>query len=307
MTTPLHGILNLCKPTGPTSHDCVARVRRALQVKRVGHAGTLDPLASGVLVIGVGNGTRILEYLQSLPKVYRAGLVLGLETDTQDVTGTTVATANAGSITEEAVRAALEPFRGEILQVPPMYSALKSGGKKLYELARQGETVEREPRPVTLYEIELLHFTPGERAEAEIRVRCSAGTYIRTLCHDLGHILGVGGAMSTLEREAVGGFTVETALPLEQLAPDLSLMPLAAALEHLPSLTVDAAQATRLAHGQFIPAPEDTPNGPLRVLDEEGELRAIAVAHGHGEARLLSPEKVFLPEPSTGKVGPSEG
>jgi tRNA pseudouridine55 synthase len=294
VTSALHGILNLYKPTGPTSHDCVARVRRALQVKRVGHAGTLDPLASGVLVIGVGNGTRILEYLQGLPKVYRAGFVLGLETDTQDVTGTTLSAADASAVTEDAIREALEAFRGEILQVPPMFSALKTGGKKLYELARQGETVEREARPVTIYELELLSFTPGERASGEIRVRSSAGTYVRTLCHDLGRALGVGGAMSALEREAVGGFTVANALPLEEVSPDLPLTPLASALEHLPCLVVDAEQSTRLAHGQFISAPDSVPDGPIRVLSEEGELRAIALVHGHGEARLLAPEKVFL-------------
>lgn len=306
MTAAFHGILNLRKPTGPTSHDCVARVRRALHVKRVGHAGTLDPLASGVLVIGVGNGTRILEYLQGLPKTYLAGLVLGQDTDTQDITGITVATADASAVTEAAVRAALEPFRGEILQVPPMFSALKSGGKKLYELARQGETVEREPRPVTIYEMELLRFAPGERAEAEIRIRCSAGTYVRTLCHDLGQTLGVGGTMSSLVREAVGGFTVEEALPLDAVEPGLPLVPLATALAHLPCLVVDAAQSTRLAHGQFIPAPEGLPDGPIRVLSEDGELRAIALVHGHGEARLLSPEKVFLPESGTSETDASE-
>jgi tRNA pseudouridine55 synthase len=293
VAAPRHGILNLHKPPGPTSHDCVARVRRVLGEKRVGHAGTLDPMASGVLVVGVGHGTRVLEYLQGLPKVYRAGLVLGLETDTQDTTGAALAERDASGVTEEQFRAALARFEGEILQVPPMFSALKSGGKKLYELARRGETVEREPRPVTVYELEPLAFTPGPRAEAEVRVRCSAGTYVRTLCHDLGAALGVGGAMSSLVREAVGEFRLEAALAPETLAPETPLLPLAEALAHLPRVSLGEAEAVRLGHGQFIPAPPETPDGPVRVLGPDGALVAIATVRGHREARLLSPDKVF--------------
>jgi tRNA pseudouridine55 synthase len=271
----------------------VARARRVLGVRRIGHAGTLDPLASGVLVIGVGHGTRILEYLQGMPKVYRASLVLGLETDTQDVTGITQAEADASAVTEEQFRAELARFQGESLQVPPMFSALKSGGKKLYELARRGETIEREPRKITLYSVEALRFEPGPRAEALFRVTCSAGTYVRTLCHDLGRALGVGAAMRSLEREAVGSFRLEDALPLDDLQAGTPLTGLAEALGHLPGVTIDAAAAKRLAQGQFIPAPEATPDGPVRVMGEDGALLAIATARGHGEARLLSPDKVF--------------
>jgi tRNA pseudouridine55 synthase len=251
-------------------------------------------MATGVLVIGVGSGTRVLEYLQGLPKVYRAGLVLGLETDTQDVTGRTVAEKDASGVTEAALREVLERFRGEVMQVPPMVSALKVGGKKLYELARRGETVDREPRPVSIYEIDLLTFQPGARAAAEIRVRCGAGTYVRTLCHDVGAALGVGGAMSSLEREAVGPFRADQAVPLDQVDAQTPLIPLAEALEHLPRLVVDETQAGRLASGQFIPAPVDVPDGSVRVLGPDGSLRALAVARGHGEARLLAPEKVFV-------------
>jgi tRNA pseudouridine55 synthase len=287
------GILNLYKPTGPTSHDCVARVRRVLGTRRVGHAGTLDPLASGVLVMGIGSGTRVLEYLQGFPKTYRARLVLGLETDSQDITGATTAEADASAVTREDLEQALSRFRGEILQVPPMVSALKVGGKKLYELARRGETIEREPRPVTVYRLDLLAFTAGRRAEAEIRVECSAGTYVRTLCHDAGHALGVGGAMSALEREAVGPFTLETAVPLDDLTPDTPLVPLSEGLAHLPAVHLRPEEARRLAQGQFVPAPDGAPDGPVRVLDGTGELQAIAVVRGHREARLLAPEKVF--------------
>jgi tRNA pseudouridine55 synthase len=289
-----HGLLNLYKPTGPTSHDCVARVRRILQTRRVGHAGTLDPLASGVLVIGVGNGTRVLEYLHGLPKTYRARMLLGLETETQDVTGTTLAEADAAAVTEEDVAAAMEAFRGEIRQVPPMVSALKVGGKKLYELARRGETVEREARPVTVYQLDLLQFAPGPRAEVEFRVTCSSGTYVRTLCRDLGERLGPGAAMAALEREAVGGLRAADAVRLEDLRSDTPLLPLGPALGHLPSLVVDGDEARRLAFGQFIAAPEAVPDGPTRIMSADGELLAIATVRGHGDSRLASPEKVFV-------------
>lgn len=291
---PRDGILNLNKPAGPTSHDCVARVRRALQTKRVGHAGTLDPMATGVLLIGVGQGTRVLEYLQGLPKVYRAGVLFGVETDSQDTTGRVLAETEASALTEDEVREALRAFEGEIMQVPPMVSALKVGGKRLYELARQGETVERAPRPVTIYSVELLSFTPGARARGELRVRCSSGTYIRTLCHDLGANLAVGAAMSALEREAIGRFTVAESVALDSLTPESRLLTLAEALEHLPDVTVSAEEGARLAQGQFIPVSASTPDGSLRVLTAEGRLLAIGTARGHREARLLSPEKVLI-------------
>jgi len=287
------GILVLNKPAGPTSHDCVARVRRALGIRRAGHAGTLDPLATGVLIVGVEAGTRALEYLQGLPKIYRAGMVLGVVTETQDVTGAPVFQGDASGVTREALEAALRKMTGTILQVPPMVSALKVGGKKLYELARRGECVDREARRVTVYDLELLSFAPGPRARAEFRVRCSAGTYVRTLCHDMGAALGVGGALAALEREAVGCFRVEEALRLEDLEPGVPLLPLAQALEHLPRLDVDAGAAHRLGQGQFIPTAPETPDGPMRVLDPDGRLVAVAVAHGHHQNRLLAPQKVF--------------
>jgi len=294
MTPPARdGILNLNKPPGPTSHDCVYRVRRALLTKRVGHAGTLDPMATGVLLIGVGQGTRVLEYLQGLPKTYRAGVLFGIETDSQDTTGRTTREADASALTRERLLEALVGFRGEIMQVPPMVSALKVQGRRLYDLAREGQTVERQPRPVTIEAIDLLSFTPGPRARAEIRVRCSSGTYVRTLCHDVGQLLGTGAAMSSLEREAIGGFTVATAVPLDELTADVPLTPLAAALGHMPSVSVEEAGAVRLRQGQFIPVSPETPDGSLRVLAPDGALVAIGTARGHGEARLLSPEKVL--------------
>ncbi|HEU4754932.1 MAG TPA: tRNA pseudouridine(55) synthase TruB [Armatimonadota bacterium] len=290
----LHGILNLYKPVGPTSHDCVARARRILGTRRVGHAGTLDPMASGVLVMGIGSGTRILEYLQGFPKTYRARMRLGITTDTQDTTGQVLTETDAAAVTEPQVREVLARFSGPILQVPPMVSALKVGGKKLYELARRGETIEREARPVTVYRLDLLSFTPGPRPEAELRIECSGGTYVRTLCHDAGAALGVGAAMSALEREAVGPFRAEDAVRLEDLTPETPLVPLAEGLVHLPTVRLGAEEARRLAQGQFVPAPEGAPDGPVRVLDGGGILQAIAIVRGHGEARLLAPEKVFV-------------
>lgn len=290
----MHGLLNLYKPSGPTSHDCVGRVRRVLQTRRVGHAGTLDPLARGVLVMGIGNGTRVLEYLHGLPKTYRARMVFGRVTDSQDVTGALLSEEDASGVTRPAIEAALEPFRGDIMQVPPMVSALKVGGRKLYELARKGETVEREARAVTIHSLEILEFIPGPAAELEFRVTCSGGTYVRTLCHDLGAALGVGGTMAELEREAVGSFRAGDAVHLEDLRSDTPLVPLGSALSHMPSLVVGPEQAARLAHGQFIAAPETVPDGPTRVLDAGGTLLAIATVRGHGDSRLASPEKVFV-------------
>jgi len=289
----MHGLLNLHKPSGPTSHDCVARVRRSLGTRRVGHAGTLDPLASGVLVLGVGHGTRLLEYLRDLPKVYRAGLRLGLATDTQDITGAALAQADAAGVTREALEGALAACVGEGLQVPPMVSAVKVGGRRLYELARKGETVEREPRPIRVHALELLAFRSGREAEAEFRVSCSAGTYVRTLCHDVGARLGVGGTLTSLVREAVGPFTLADAVPLDSVS-SASLLPLEQAIPHLPSLAVGAEDGRRLAHGQFIAAPDSVPDGPVAVYDQHGGLVAIATVRGHGAGRLASPEKVFL-------------
>jgi tRNA pseudouridine55 synthase len=290
----VHGVLNLLKPAGPTSHDCVSRVRRVLRTRRAGHAGTLDPMASGVLVIGVGNGTRVLEYFHPLPKQYRARILFGVETDTQDTTGRVTAERDASRLSEERVRQAIAAFAGDILQVPPMVSAVKVRGRRLHELARRGETVEREARPVTLYAVHLLAFTPGPRAEAEVRLSCSAGTYVRTLCHDLGAELGTGAAMSALCREAVGPFRVEDAVPLDDLRPDTLLIPLAEALAHLPAFTVDPDDAVRLAQGQFIAVPDAAPDGPARALDPAGRLLAVVTVRGHGDSRLASPEKVFV-------------
>jgi len=208
------GIVVIDKPQGWTSMDVCAKLRGALREKRVGHAGTLDPMATGVLPVFVGQATKAVRFAEDGRKEYRAALRLGVVTDTQDTTGTVLRTARADDVTEAALRAALARFTGEQTQIPPMYSAVKRGGKKLYELARAGVEVERAPRPVTIFALELLERIAPE--EWRLRVVCSKGTYIRTLCHDVGAALGCGGAMSALTRTAAAGFSLSDAVPLEE-------------------------------------------------------------------------------------------
>lgn len=285
------GILNLDKPGGMTSHDVVARVRRALGTKRAGHAGTLDPDAVGVLVVAVGQATRLLPYLPTEPKEYIARLCLGAETDTEDASGRVIAEGDASGITEAALRAILPRFLGEIAQVPPMVSAVHHQGRRLYELARAGVTVEREPRRVTIHRVALSEFAPGPRAEATLHVVCGGGTYIRTLCADIGKALGVGGYMRSLSREAVGGFRRAAALPLDRLAEEGArcLVPMESALD-LPSRAVSDEDAARLRQGQSIPACGDgEPSAALCALRYRGRLLALA----RNESGDLKPVKVF--------------
>jgi tRNA pseudouridine55 synthase len=299
----MQGVLNIYKPSGPTSHDIVARVRRLLGVRRVGHAGTLDPMARGVLVVCVGNATRIVEYLGGLPKSYRAEMTLGIATDTQDVTGRVLEEQPADHVGEEALRAVLEPFRGPILQVPPMVSAVKHEGRRLYELARAGREVERAARPVTIYELELRAFCPGERPTATLDVTCSGGTYVRTLCAEIGAALGTGAALSDLERTAVGPFRAAESRTLEELelmaaegrAQEALLSP-AAALTHLPTVVVDEAGCAAIAHGRSAPvldSPAEQAAALHRVLDQAGELVAIGRVDERDGNRVVAPEKVF--------------
>ena len=241
VNTEPSGILILDKPQGITSHDAVYKIRRAYGTKRVGHTGTLDPLAEGVLVMLIGKAAKAAEYLSSDRKAYVATLRLGLTTDTEDITGEVL--SRSESIPEaETVYAVLEGFRGDIMQVPPMYSALKVGGQKLCDLARQGKVIEREPRPITVYSLEA---KPTDcQTDYILTVECSSGTYIRTLCADIGAALGCGGVMATLRRTQAGGFSDAGAVTLEQLA-EMSeeeklglLIPTERLFEELPSVTL---------------------------------------------------------------------
>jgi len=298
----MDGILVVNKPQGWTSHDVVARVRRLTHQKRVGHAGTLDPMATGVLLVCLGRATRVAEYLMASDKTYRAVVRLGVETDTYDAEGQVVATRPV-DVDESALRGALQKFVGEIDQVPPMYSALKREGKPLYKLARQGVEVERAARRVTIHDITLREFMSPD---VTIDVRCSPGTYIRSLAHDVGAALrgACGAHLTALTRLASGSFTLDDAVRLEDLTDleNLSglLRPLDAALQDLPALTLDADQARRVMMGQAIPASgvEALAQTPLcRAYDIRGKL--IALIAYDSVARLWRPRKVLADETPT--------
>jgi len=294
----MDGILVVNKPRGLTSHDVVGRVRRLAQQQRVGHAGTLDPMATGVLLVCLGRATRLAEYLMDSPKTYRAVLRLGVETDTYDAEGQIVAQRPVAA-GEPELRAALARFAGEIEQVPPMYSALKRSGQPLYKLARRGLEVERAPRRVTIYAMALRAWQPPE---ATVEVRCSPGTYIRSLAHDVGALLGCGAHLVELTRLASGAFTLESAVALPDLRglADLKdlLRPLEAALQNMPALTLDADAARRVLRGQAIPAePANTPAGALvRAHDARGRL--LAILSFAPEQQAWQPHKVLAETPA---------
>lgn len=300
--SPYHGLLIVDKPgldtadgdpRLPTSHDIVQMVRRWSGQRRIGHTGTLDPMASGVLVLCLGLATRLVEYYQGQPKRYLADVILGQATDTYDVTGQVTETAPVPPLNEEQIEAALESFRGEILQRPPAFSAIKQGGESVHRRARRGETVELAPRPVTIYRLELLAFEPPDRLR--LQVACSAGTYIRSLAHDLGRALGTVAHLTRLRREAVGPFTLASAHPLEAIQTAAEegrfaqlLLPLGEGLA-MPTLPLDAEATRRLGHGQQVLLPasdtlELNPDAPLaRAVDPTGVfvgiVRCLGPAH----------------------------
>ncbi len=251
-----NGVLNVLKPPGMTSHDVVDEVRRLFGLRRVGHAGTLDPGAAGVLPLCLGRATRISEYLLGSDKEYRALLALGASTDTQDAQGTLLREDDASGVTREALEDVLGQFRGTIRQVPPMVSAARHLGQRLYELAREGVDVDRPSRAVTVYRLELVRWWPGRRARAVLDLTCSKGTYVRTLCHDIGNALGVGGYLHFLVRTRHGPFSQEQAVTLEELAaavregePGRYLLAPAAALDFLPAVELRPEEAERVRNG----------------------------------------------------------
>ena len=274
-----NGILIIDKPAGWTSMDVCAKVRGILREKRVGHGGTLDPMATGVLPVFVGRATRAVEFAENGRKEYLAGLRLGLVTDTQDVTGTVLETRPVPAGPAE-LEAALGAFRGDIRQIPPMYSAVKIQGKKLYELARKGQEVERKPRPVTIHELELL----GAESETDYRLRClcSKGTYIRTLCHDLGQALGCGGALYSLRRTMAAGFTLADAVTIQDVQErwEALLRPLDGLFVQYPARTVRSpGQEKRVRCGNPITLP-GTEDGTYRLYGQEGEFLCLSQAAG---------------------------
>jgi len=312
--TTYNGILNIDKPAGWTSHDVVAWVRRVLHEKRVGHAGTLDPMATGVLLVCVGQATRVAEYLMGGEKVYRAEAQLGIATDTYDADGQVIATAAVPPLTADDLRRALAGFVGEIQQRPPAYSAIKQNGVPVYRKARRGETVVLAPRPVTVYEIELLAWVSGPASSQNdarqmtgsggsgprltIDVTCGSGTYIRSLIHDLGQVLGCGAVLTGLTRLRSGPFALADAVTLDGLADftrtgkiDHYLHPLEAALHDLTRVRVDSDQLARLIHGQTIPCPVQPATQAGYAVGEDGTVVAI-LAYSAAQS-AWQPDKVF--------------
>lgn len=270
----MNGIINLYKPLGITSHGAVNRVRRIFGIKKVGHTGTLDPEADGVLPICVGKGTKLSGLLTDSDKAYRAVLRLGLVTDTQDAQGK-VLEQSAVHIREDEFLAAVKPFIGEISQVPPMYSAIKQNGKKLYELARQGIEVPRQPRQVTIHDIVISGF---DGVQAVLQVSCSKGTYIRTLCHDIGQKLGCGAIMQQLTRTASGRFRLEDSISLEQLEEikEKALMPVDQMFLDYPAYTADEEQDKRFRNGCTVPAPGVEIGKVYRVYSPDNEFLCLS-------------------------------
>lgn len=288
-TNQPEGVLVVDKPAGMTSHDVVNRVRRAAGTRRVGHAGTLDPMATGVLLLGLGRATRLIEYLAGLPKSYEGTVRLGQTTNSYDAEGGVIDTRPV-EVDEAAIREELRRFEGEIEQVPPMYSAIKQGGQPLYKLARRGIEVERAARPVTIYELKLVAW---QKPDLRLSVVCSAGTYIRSLAHDLGQALGSGGHLAALRRTAIGDFTMEDAVALEALSSGNlleHLRPPDAAVAHLPRLDLPAEDAERLAYGQPLLRRDAQPDAELaRAYDAAGRFIAVAAL----EDGAWRPKKVF--------------
>jgi tRNA pseudouridine55 synthase len=285
----MNGVLPVDKPAGPTSHDIVATARRTLGVRRVGHTGTLDPFASGLLLLCFGQATRIAEYLTGLDKRYRATVRLGTATDTDDLTGAVTASADPAGIGSHDVEAALAGLRGSVLQVPPQYSAKKVAGERAYAAARQGREVRLRPVAVTIHE---LHLTAFRSPDADIEVLCSSGTYIRAIARDLGDALGVGAHLTALRRTAIGSYHVDSAVTPGDFdrpgAAAAAIVPTAAALRHLPRFSLEEGQAGELRHGRTIHVGA-VPDAPVVVAAVGSE----AVAIGECAAGVFRPRKVF--------------
>jgi tRNA pseudouridine55 synthase len=296
---PFDGLLIIDKPSGWTSHDVVARLRRLTGVRRIGHAGTLDPLATGVLPLGIGLGTRVLEYVSDADKRYRATARLGVVTDTYDADGVVVAEADPGAVDPAAVAAALATFVGTIAQRPPAFSAIKQGGVPLHRLARAGRAVEAPPRTVTVFSIDEIRYEPPLVSFA---VHCSKGTYVRSIAHDLGRLLGCGAHLAALRRTATGGFTLDCAVTLEGWEAALEdgswpvhLLPLDAPLLGRPALILDEDAAARLGDGVAPPvrAPSLSSGELVRAYDAGGALLAILRA-AEPATGIWRAEKVLL-------------
>lgn len=312
-SSDVNGILNILKPPGMTSFDVIRVLRGILKVRKMGHTGTLDPAATGVLPVCIGTATKAIEFMMSDDKLYRAELTLGISTDTQDSCGKVVKVANTGAITEEHIRKAINSYIGKILQVPPMYSALKIGGKKLYELARAGISVEREPREIEIYSIDIVSMT-GMTGEENKKIifdaACSKGTYIRTLCADIGEKLGCGGHMSSLVRLRSGVFEIGSAITLEEVAGYMynesghehygsiyeKLINVDEIFKRFHGYKLDGRDKTRFINGGFLPVDvlKIKDGEILRIYDEDGKFIAIGEAFLKQGKLFLKVKKLFV-------------
>jgi tRNA pseudouridine55 synthase len=297
------GFLVINKPPGYTSHQVVAELRRVLGVKRLGHTGTLDPMATGTLVVAIGIGTKLIPYLQEERKVYRAELVLGITTNTQDLTGEIIKVHPDLRISHEELVAALQRFTGSLEQVPPMYSAVKVEGRPLYKLARAGKTIPRMPRLIKIYHLEAYDKTVDFyrfKEGPDLLIECSKGTYIRTLCHDLGESLGCGACMGGLVRLSSGVFSLEQAYSLEEVAAAKEnnslrkmLISPVEALRHLETVILKPEEVERIKHGNHIPC--TNPEEELaKAVTEDGRLVAIVKQESLADCMCWQPKRVLL-------------
>lgn len=288
----MFGLLNVHKPKGMTSRDVVNRIQRIVKPHKIGHAGTLDPLATGVLLVTIGQATRLEEFLHRLPKRYLGTFLLGRQSDTEDIEGTVEEVENPPVPTEEQLRAVLPRFVGEIDQAPPAYSALKVEGKRAYDLARQGQEVKLAARKIQVHQVELVSYAYPQLV---LDIRCGSGTYVRSLGRDLARALGTEAVMSALVRTAIGPFRVEDAVPLTDLnVGSLAghLLPPQLGLPDLPQLTLSPEQVQRIANGQSIDAPPDCSVAEIAALDPHGTLVAILKPKDPGR---LAPDRYFPP------------
>jgi tRNA pseudouridine55 synthase len=290
------GVLSLNKPVGMTSFGAVKEIRQIFGERRVGHAGTLDPSATGVLPICIGKATRLVDYFHSQPKRYRCTVKFGVRSDTLDTEGELTPGGDASALTEEVIAGHLQSFVGEIEQVPPMHSAVRFQGQHLYDIARTGATVERKPRSVSIYEAKLLEFRPGMQAEADIEVECGKGAYMRVLAADLGELVATGAILSWLERTSYGPLRIEDTISLEDLKamedPTAALLPATVAIEFLPRLDLAPQLASKLQSGQsvWVPRlPAQPADGACRAHGPSGDFLAIGELQGN----LFRPTRVF--------------
>lgn len=270
----MNGIVIIDKPEGWTSQDVVSKLRGVFQTRRIGHGGTLDPMATGVLPVFVGRATRGVEFFEHAEKTYEAVLRLGITTDTEDISGTVLEEKEV-TVTESAFLASLDGFRGEIQQIPPMYSAIKINGQKLCDLARKGREVERKPRTITIHKLECLEFSGNT---ARLLVHCSKGTYIRTLCKDIGVALGCGGCMESLRRVSAGEYTIENSVPLAQVVasehPEQFLLAVDSMFRNYPAITLTEKQEKRCRNGNSFSITLES--GTYRAYSQAGEFLMLA-------------------------------